>query len=167
MTLDARVAERTRIARDLHDTLLQDFQGILLLFDRSLRLLPERPEEARQRLDPALQPAVQATTDARNAVQGLRLDDEDDLVRSLTTIRDEFAADGTNRTPVAIVVDGPPRPLKPIVRAEVYRIADEGVRNACRHAAARQITLEINFDARQFRLRRRAAGDGTERGVVQ
>ena len=111
LTLDARIAERTRIARDLHDTLLQDFQGVLLLFDRSLRLLPERPGEAKQRLETALQQAVRATTVARNAVQGLRLfDEEDDLVRSLTTIRDEFAADVTNRTPIHIAVDGTPRP---------------------------------------------------------
>ena len=168
MTLDARVAERTRIARDLHDTLLQDFQGVLLLFDRSVRLLPERPEEARQRLETALQQAVQATTDARTAVQGLRLvDEEDDLVRSLTTIRDEFAADGTNRTPIDIVVDGTPRPLKPIVRADVYRIADEGVRNAYRHAGARQITMEIGFDARQFRLRVRDDGQGFDEQVIR
>ena len=135
MTLDARIAERTRIARDLHDTLLQDFQGVLLLFDRSLRLLPAQPVEAKQRLETALQQAVRATTVARNAVQGLRLfDEDDDFVRSLTTIRDEFAADGANRTPVDIVVDGTPRPLKPIIRAEVYPIADEAVRIAYRHA---------------------------------
>jgi signal transduction histidine kinase/ligand-binding sensor domain-containing protein len=168
MTLNARVAERTRIARDLHDTLLQDFQGVLLLFDRTLRLLPEQPEEARQRLETALQQAVRATTVARNAVQGLRLfDDEDDLVRSLTTIRDEFAADGANRTPVHIVVDGTPRPLKPVVCAEVYRIADEGVRNAYRHAVARQITMEIGFDARQFRLRVRDDGKGIDEQVIR
>jgi ligand-binding sensor domain-containing protein/signal transduction histidine kinase len=168
MTLKARVAERTRIARDLHDTLLQDFQGVLLLFDRSLRLLPDQPAEAKQRLATALQQAVRATTDARNAVQGLRLfDEEDDLVRALSTIRDEFAADGTNRTPIDIVVSGTERPLKSIVGAEVYRIADEGVRNAYRHAAARQITLEIAFDARQFRLRVRDDGKGIDEQVIR
>jgi signal transduction histidine kinase/ligand-binding sensor domain-containing protein len=168
MTLDVRLAERTRIARDLHDTLLQDFQGVLLLFDRSLRLLPEHPGEAKQRLETALQQAVRATTVARNAVQGLRLfDEEDDVVQSLTTIRDEFAADGANRTPVDIVVGGTPRPLKPIVRAEVYRIADEGVRNAYRHAVARQITLEIGFEARQFRLRVRDDGQGIDEQVIR
>ena len=168
MTLDARIAERTRIARDLHDTLLQDFQGVLLLFDRSLRLLPAQPVEAKQRLETALQQAVRATTVARNAVQGLRLfDEDDDLVRSLTTIRDEFAADGANRTPVHIVVDGTPRPLKPIIRAEVYRIADEAVRNAYRHAMARQITLEVGFDARQFRLRVRDDGQGIDEQVIR
>ena len=168
MTLEARVGERTRIARDLHDTLLQDFQGVLLLFDRLLRLLPEQPAEAKQRLETALQQAVRATTVARNAVQGLRLfDEEDDLVRSLTTIRDEFAADGANRTPVHIVVDGTPRPLKPIICAEVYRIADEAVRNAYRHAVARQITLEIGFDARQFRMRVRDDGQGIDEQVIR
>jgi signal transduction histidine kinase/ligand-binding sensor domain-containing protein len=166
MTLNARVAERTRIARDLHDTLLQDFQGVLLLFDRSLRLLPEQPAEAKKRLETALQQAVRAITDARNAVQGLRLiEEEDDLVASLTTIRDEFASDEPNRPQVHIVVDGTPRPLKPIVRAEVYRIADEGVRNAYRHAVARQITLAIGFDARQFRLRVRDDGRGIDEQV--
>ena len=166
--MDARVAERTRIARDLHDTLLQDFQGVLLLFDRSLRLLPAQPVEAKQRLETALQQAVRATTVARNAVQGLRLfDEDDDFVRTLTTIRDEFAADGVNRTPIDIVVDDTPRPLKPIVRAEMYRIADEGVRNAYRHAAARQITLEISFDARQFRLRVRDDGQGIDEQMIR
>ena len=60
-----------------------------------------------------------------------------------------------------------PRPLNPIVRAEVYRIADEGVRNACRHAAARQITLEISFDARQFRVRVRDDGRGIDDEVIR
>ena len=63
-------------------------------------------------------------------------------------------------------MDGTPRPLKPIVAAEVYRIADEGVRNACRHAAARQITLEVGFEARQFRLRVRDDGQGIDDAVV-
>jgi signal transduction histidine kinase len=115
-----------------------------------------------------LQQAVRATTTARNAVQGLRLiEEENDVVRLLTTIRDEFSTDGLNRTPIHIVVDGTPRPLKPVVCAEVYRIADEGVRNAYRHAEAQQITLEVGFDARQFRLRVRDDGRGMNEQVIR
>ena len=53
-TLEARVSERTRIARELHDTLLQSFQGLLLRFQSASKLLPERPDEAKQRLDSAI-----------------------------------------------------------------------------------------------------------------
>ena len=53
-TFEARVSERTRIARELHDTLLQSFQGLLLRFQSVAKLLPDRPDEAKQRLDNAI-----------------------------------------------------------------------------------------------------------------
>jgi signal transduction histidine kinase len=70
MTLEARVSERTRIARELHDTLLQSFQGLLLRFQSVLKILPERPLEARQRLESALDQATGAIAEGRDAVQG-------------------------------------------------------------------------------------------------
>src|SRR5262249_10059282 len=72
MRLDARVGERTRIARDLHDTLLQNFQGVLLNFHAVTFMLPDRPAEARTTLQGAIERAGQAITEARDAVQGLR-----------------------------------------------------------------------------------------------
>ena len=66
------MSERTRIARELHDTLLQSFQGLLLRFQSVLKILPERPLEARQRLESALDQAAEAITEGRDAVQGLR-----------------------------------------------------------------------------------------------
>src|SRR4029077_3314237 len=71
-TLEARVSERTRIARDLHDTLLQSFQGALLRFQSVANILATRPDEARQRLDEAMDQAEAAITEGRNAVHGLR-----------------------------------------------------------------------------------------------
>ena len=72
MTIEARVGERTRIARELHDTLLQSFHGLLLRFQTASYLLPERPAEAKERLDIAIEQAAKAITEGRDAVQGLR-----------------------------------------------------------------------------------------------
>ena len=72
MTLEARVGERTRIARELHDTLLQSFHGLLLRFQTVSQLLPERPVEAKEKLDSAIEQAAEAITEGRDAVQGLR-----------------------------------------------------------------------------------------------
>ena len=72
MTLEARVGERTRIARELHDTLLQSFHGLLLRFQTASYLLPERPAEAKEKLDSAIEQAAKAITEGRDAVQGLR-----------------------------------------------------------------------------------------------
>jgi signal transduction histidine kinase len=71
-TLDVRVSERTRIARELHDTLLQSFQGLLLRFQSDANFLPDNPQEAKQRLDLAINQAAEAVTEGRDAVQGLR-----------------------------------------------------------------------------------------------
>jgi signal transduction histidine kinase len=170
LTLDARVAERTRIARDLHDTLLQSSQGMLLIFESAVRLLPERPVEARERLESALDQAAEAMAEARDAVQGLRdsVTETSDLVPSLTSIAQELSAGGAGGAPaIQVVFDGTPRPLKPLVRDEVYRIAAEALRNAARHAKARHISADIRYEERQFRLLVRDDGVGIDEQTLR
>ena len=70
--LEERVNERTRIARDLHDTLLQSFHGLMLRFQAVQNMLPEEPVKARQSLQTAIDRAAQAITEGRDAVQELR-----------------------------------------------------------------------------------------------
>ena len=70
MRLEARVGERTRIARELHDTLLQSFNGVLLRFQTVSNLMA--PGDAKEKLDTAIDQAAQAITEGRDAVQGLR-----------------------------------------------------------------------------------------------
>ena len=162
--LDERVNERTRIARDLHDTLLQSFQGLLLSFQTVYDLLPTRPAEAKETLGNAINEAADAIMEGRDAIQGLRVStvETNELALAIGVIREELATDEANRSSAAfrVEVEGTPRNLNPILRNEVYRIAGEALRNAFRHAQAKQIEVEIHYDDRQFRLSVRDDGRG-------
>jgi len=98
LRLEERVNERTRIARDLHDTLLQSFHGLLLRFQTASELFPTRPAEAKQTLDSAIEQAAQAITEGRDAVQGLRSStvETNDLALAVTTLGEELAGGETN-----------------------------------------------------------------------
>jgi signal transduction histidine kinase/ligand-binding sensor domain-containing protein len=169
MTLDARVDERTRIARELHDTLLQGAHGLLLRFQTVSQLLPERPLEAKQKLDSAIDQTADFITDARDEVQGLRESavQSNDLALAISTLGEELATDSTGqRSAFRVAVEGKARDLHPIVRDEVYKIAAEALRNASRHAQARKIEVEIRYDEEQFRLRVRDDGRGIDPAIV-
>ena len=169
MTLDARVGERTRIARELHDTLLQSFQGLMLRFEIVSQLLPGPPVEAKEKLDGAMKQAADAITEGRDAVQGLRAStvQTNDLARAINTLGEELATDPANHGIPAfrVTVEGEARDLHPILRDEIYRIAAEALRNAFRHAQARQVEVEIRYDDQQFRLRVRDDGKGIDPAV--
>jgi signal transduction histidine kinase/streptogramin lyase len=164
--LEERVAERTRIARDLHDTLLQSFQGLLLHFQTAYALFDTRPADAKEVLGSSIDQTAQAITEGREAVQGLRAStvESNDLAQAITTLGEQLAAEASSATSVGlhVEVEGAPRNLHPIVRDEIYRIASEALRNACRHAEAQQIEVEFRYDERQFRLRVRDDGKGID-----
>jgi signal transduction histidine kinase len=170
MTLDTRVAERTRIARELHDTLLQSLHGLLLRFQTASYLLPERPAEAKDKLDRAIEQAAKAITEGRDAVQGLRAStvDRNDLAAAIRTLGDELAAEASAAAPPAlsVAVEGQTRDLRPIIRDEIYRIAAEALRNAFRHAQATCVEVEIQYDKHAFRLRVRDDGRGIDSTVL-
>jgi signal transduction histidine kinase len=168
MRLEERVGERTRIARDLHDTLLQSFHGVLLYFQTGINQLPEQPSEtptaeARKILEKAMHQAKHAIVEGREAIQGLRSSvvETNDLALAMRTLGEELA---TNANPAAfqVQVEGTPRDLHPILRDEVYRISGEGIRNAFHHADAKQIEVEIHYDDRRLRVRVRDDGKGID-----
>jgi signal transduction histidine kinase len=169
MTLDARVAERMRVARDLHDTLLQSFHGLLLRFQTAFNLLPDRPAESKQVLASAIEQAAEAITEGRDAVQGLRSSatEMNDLAESIRALGDELANENSAEVVARVEVQGSPRALHPIVRDEVFRIAGEALRNAFRHAAAKQIEVELRYDERQLRVRVRDDGRGIDPEVLR
>jgi len=172
MTLDARVGERTRIARELHDTLLQSFNGILLYFQTGINLLPEHPAEfqtaeAKKALEKAIHQAKRAIVEGREAIQGLRSSviETNDLALAIRTLGEELAV---NSNPVVfdVHVEGTSRSLHPILRDDIYRIAAEALRNAFRHAEARRVEVEIRYDQEQFRLRVRDDGKGIDPAIL-
>ena len=165
LRFEERLAERSRIARDLHDTLLQSFQGAILRFRAVSYMLPHRPEDARATLENAIDQARQALVEGRDAVQGLRSAPTatGDLASSIATLAETLATDDDSQHPLfQVAVAGTPRVLLPLVQDEVYRIAAEALRNAFRHAHASQIEVEIRYDQRRFRLRVRDNGTGID-----
>ncbi len=165
MTLDARVGERTRIARDLHDTLLQSAHGLLLRFQTVSQLLPDRPLDAKERLDNAIEQTAGFITEARDEVQGLRAStvDTNDVALAISTLGEELTTDSSDhRTAFHVAVEGETRNLHPIIRDEIYKIATESLRNSFRHANARRVEVEIRYDDEQFRLRVRDDGKGID-----
>ncbi|MBV9086379.1 MAG: HAMP domain-containing protein [Acidobacteriaceae bacterium] len=169
MTLEARVAERMRIARELHDTLLQSFHGLLLRFQTVHQLLPDCPVDAKEKLGSAIEHAAEAITEGRDAVQDLRDStlQANDLATSISTLGQELATDsGNHRSEFSVAVEGDARDLHPIVRDEVYKITAEALRNAFRHAHARRVEVEIRYGSEQFRLRVRDDGKGIDNAVL-
>ena len=143
---------------------------MLLQFQTASYLLPDRPAEAKERLDNAIGQAVNAITEGRNAVQGLRAStvERNDLAVAIRTLGDELATDAMAHKPSVFTVhiEGEPRDLHPIVRDEICKIAAEALRNAFRHAYANRIDVEIRYDQRQFRLRVRDDGQGIDQQVL-
>jgi len=166
LTLEARVNERTRIARELHDTLLQSFHGLLLRFQTAMELLPNRAAEAKQVIGSAIDQAAEAITEGRDAVQGLRSSmlETNDLADAIRTLSEQLASDEStvHHAMLRVEAQGVPRSLHPIVRDEILRIAGEALRNAFRHADAKQIEVELRHDERELRLRVRDDGKGIE-----
>ena len=167
-TLEARVAERTRIARELHDTLLQRFHGLLLQFQAAFNLLPDRPRDSRQILSGAIDQVAEAITEGRDAVQGLRAStlETNSLAQSLRALAEDLANENGHATTAHIDVQGRPQALHPLVRDETFRIAAEALRNAFRHAGAARVDVAISYDVRDFRLRVRDDGNGMDAAVM-
>jgi signal transduction histidine kinase/ligand-binding sensor domain-containing protein len=169
MRMEERVAERTRIARDFHDTLLQSFHGVLLMLSVVTRRIKD-PPEARQQLEAIVEQARKAVVEGRDAVQGLRSSTSitNDLAHAIRTLGEELAAgqSAQNCPEFRVQVEGASRDLAPLVRDDVHRIACEAVRNAFRHGQAGKIEVEILYERLQLRLRVLDNGKGFDRGVL-
>lgn len=165
LRFEERLAERTRIARELHDTLLHSFQGLMLHFQAVDDLLPPgKPKDAIQK---ALERADQSIAEARDAIQNLRSSTTltNELAQAMTALGEELGAAAKSERGSAafhVSIEGRPRELHPILRDDIYRIAREALRNAFSHAQARKIEAEITYGERLLRLRIRDDGKGID-----
>jgi signal transduction histidine kinase len=164
------LSQPSGIARDLHDTLLQSFQGVLSKFSTVKYMIRVRPDEAEEALERTIEQARAAITEGRDAVQGLRSSTivANDLARAITTFAQGLAADqaGQDCPEFRLYVEGKSRELLPLVRDEVYKIGCEALRNAFRHAQARRIEVQIRYDPRRFRLQFVDNGKGIDPAVL-
>jgi signal transduction histidine kinase/ligand-binding sensor domain-containing protein len=171
LRLEERVNERTRIARELHDTLLQNFQGLLLRFQGAYNHLPSRPEQARKVLGVALDRGVEAITAARDTVQQLRSppSDSNELSSSIAALSEELRGLQTEgpSPAVEVALKGAGRELHPILRDEAYRITAEALRNAFRHAQAARIHVAICYADHEFRIDVKDNGKGIDPEVLK
>ncbi|MGB6686481.1 MAG: two-component regulator propeller domain-containing protein [Terracidiphilus sp.] len=172
LALEARVDERTRIARELHDTLLQSLHGVMFQFQAARNMLPRSPDDAMKALDGALLETEQAIAESRDAIHDLRTEPvgPSDLAELLTAAGQELAeARHTDRRApeFRLIVEGERRILSTDMQDEVYRIAREIIRNAFQHARADLIEAEIHYDDHGLRLRVRDDGIGVDAKVLE
>jgi signal transduction histidine kinase/ligand-binding sensor domain-containing protein len=165
MRIEERVGERTRIARELHDTLLQSFHGLMLRLQVVDELLPEG--KAKEQLEQTLKRADEAISEGRSAVYDLRSSTvtANGLAQAVTALGDELAAQ--DEAAFRLTIEGQPRDMHPIVRDELYRITREALRNAFSHARAHHIEVEITYAERLFRLRIRDDGEGVAPEILK
>jgi signal transduction histidine kinase/ligand-binding sensor domain-containing protein len=163
--LEERVAERERIARELHDTLLQGVQGLILKFQAATEEIPH-DLPARQMMEQALDRADDVLIEGRDRVKDLRIQPTTapDLPQAIGAMGAELAKEHANHFNLS--VEGTPRPLDPIVREEALRIAHEALTNAFRHAQATKIETEIIYRSSELQLRFRDDGRGIESSIL-
>ena len=168
-----RLSERTRIAQELHDTLLQSFQGLMLRFQTVNNMLPARPAEAKRTLEEALDRADSALSESRDAIQNIRsvASLAPNLAEAINSMMDqmarEYSVEGHPHPDYSTLTEGAPKHLNPRVNVEVVRIAQESLRNAFQHAGARRIEAEITFGESHLRMRFRDDGIGIDPEILK
>jgi signal transduction histidine kinase len=161
---DARLAERTRMARDLHDTFLQTIQGSKLVADDALELStdPIRMRRAMEQLSVWL---AQAMQEGRAALNSLRTatTQTNDLAEALRRVTEDGLIPSSMAVTFSVIGDA--REMHPIVRDEIYRIGYEAIHNACTHSGASQLEVELRY-ARDLALRVGDNGTGIDPAIA-
>src|SRR5258705_7421384 len=164
--MEERPQDRARVERDLHDTLLQSVQGLILKFHAIAKQIPS-DEPAHDALEKTLDHADEVLAEGRDRLRNLRANSIPfgGLPAAFERVAEETpqGADATFKT----VVEGRVRELHPMVREECYWIGREAVVNALTHSNGRKVEVEITYDPRQFRLRVRDNGRGIDPKILE
>ena len=166
LRMEERIDERERIARDLHDTLLQGLLSASLQLSVANNQIPA-DAPAKSLVERILQLLRQVVDDGRNAVRGLRTRDTapEALERALTQIPQDLAMD--EKVQFRLRVEGTPRALRAAIRDELYLLAREALANAFRHSGASSVETVLEYTPSHFRLIVRDNGCGMDPDVLQ
>jgi signal transduction histidine kinase/ligand-binding sensor domain-containing protein len=142
-----RLAERTRVAREIHDTLLQTIQGSRMVAEDALEHAAE-PGRLRTAIEQLANWLARATREGRAALNSLRATSSEgrDVIEALKLAAEEEA--GASSLSIVCRSSGEPRYIHPIVADDIYRIAREAVRNVRYHAKANKLLLELEYGQR-------------------
>jgi ligand-binding sensor domain-containing protein/signal transduction histidine kinase len=156
----AVLAERNRIAREIHDNLAQDILGISVQLELVARLMPVAAETAKGHLDRARMLVRNSMTEARRYVWDLRSQElhKKDLPAALRDTTKRLTAESKIETVVEVA--GPLRALPVDVETNLLRIGQEAINNAVKHARANRIVVGLNFETRKVQLSIRDDGCG-------
>jgi signal transduction histidine kinase len=162
--LDERVAERTRIARDLHDTLLQTIQATKLIAEFAITDADDSPP-ARKTMERLAKLLGQAMQEARASLLSLRASttQTNDLADGLRRAGEESAVASPLR--FSLTVEGAVKEMHPIVRDEVYRIGYEAIRNAFHHSGGTEVQVVLTY-GHSLELVVRDDGKGIDTGIA-
>ena len=166
LQFEERLQERTRIAQDLHDTLLQGFLSASMQLHVAEEKLPV-DSPAKPYVSRVLELMGQVIDEGRNAVRGLRSNDQGslNLEEAFSRIPQELAVQ--EQIAFRVIVEGQPRALHPIIRDEVYRIGHEALINAFRHADAKSIEVEVEYSDNHLRVFVSDDGNGIDPQILR
>lgn len=166
LRFEERLAERTRVAQELHDTLLQGVLSASMQLHVAVDQLPE-DSPTRPALNRVLQLMGQVIEEGRNTLRGLRssADSPHDLQSSFARIPQELGTQ--SGIDFRVVVEGEPLQLRSIIRDDVYGIGREALVNAFRHSRARSIAVQLEYTASDLGIFVRDDGCGIDPQVVK
>ena len=165
MRFEERLAERTRIAQELHDTLLQGFMSASMQLHVADDRLPE-DSPAKPLLGRVLHLMGRVIDEGRHTVRGLRSEEitRQNLEEEFSRIQKDMAI--STQSEFRVIVEGAPRQMRPVIRDEIYFIGREALANAFRHSGATEVIVEIEYTASHLRILVRDNGCGMDPQVI-
>jgi signal transduction histidine kinase/streptogramin lyase len=159
--------ERARVTREIHDSLLQGFTGVVYQLDAAARQFESDPTESRRTLEGALDRADEAMREAREMLSTMRLPALED--HTLPEALAETGARLTRDTGAAFQskVRGSVEPLRYEVQANLFLIGREAIANAAMHAGASRIDIRLDYTDKEFLMAVQDNGKGFDAGQAE